>query len=78
MYHVCLCVRNQTIESLAVFILHLMGMSLVIVCINAGVSVVSPGGSQGFLETSQTPTIVCSTVQLARYSLGAIGTELSQ
>ena len=34
-------------------------------------SVASPGGFQGFLETSRAPTIACSTVQLARYSLGA-------
>ena len=37
-------------------------------------TVASPGGFQGFLETSQAPTIAYSTVQLARYSLGAIGT----
>ena len=34
-------------------------------------SVASPGGFQGFLETSQAPTIA---VQLDRYSLGATGT----
>ena len=40
-------------------------------------AVASPGGFQGFLETSQTPAIVYSTIQLASYSLGATGSELS-
>ena len=41
-------------------------------------TVASPGGFQGFLETSQALTIACSTVQLATYySLVATGTELS-
>ena len=40
-------------------------------------SVVSLGGFQRFLETSQAPTIVYSTVQLASYSLGAKGSELT-
>ena len=38
---------------------------------------VSPGGFQRLLETSQAPNIVYSTVQLASYSLGATGSELS-
>ena len=41
------------------------------------VAVASPGGVSGFLETSQAPAIVYSTVQLASYSLGATGSELS-
>ena len=41
------------------------------------IAVASPGRFQGFLETSQAPTIAYSTVQLARYSFGATGTELS-
>ena len=46
-------------------------------CQQVYVAVASPGGFQGFLETSQAPTIAYSTVQLARYSLGATDTELS-
>ena len=35
------------------------------------------GGFQGFRETSQALATAYSTVQLAGYSLGATGTELS-
>ena len=40
-------------------------------------SVASPGGFQGFLETSQAPAIAYNTVLPASYLLGATGTDQS-